>query len=282
MKKRLKYMIPYVALFTVGIFLLSGCKSSRKIATVEAGEAKAYTEFFDSMRGKAFRFETLSARMNAEVLIPGKEMSSRVDIKMVKDSAFMLSVQPILGIEIFRLVMDRDSIKIVDRMNRRYLAENYANLKRQTPVVFNYNNLQSLFVNHLFYPGENSITPAVYHRFLLNQEGNRAEIRAKDNMGLSYIFMADGEEKLLSTYVTDQSKSFALQWAYSDFRIAEEQQPFPMRMDVNLFTKGTSKGGIRFAFSRLQTNIPVEIEVTIPDKYKRVTFAEIMKMFSPN
>ncbi len=282
MKKISKYSVSGVALlFIAWLFLLSGCKSSRKIATVEAGDAKAYSEFFGSMQEKAFRFETLNARMNAEILIPGKEMSSRVDLKMVKDSAFMLSVQPVLGIEVFRLVMDRDSIKIIDRMSRRYLAENYANLKGQTPVVFNYNNLQSLFVNHLFYPGENNITPGIYNRFLLNQEGGKAEIRAKDQMGLSYIFMADGEEKLLSTYVTNPSESFAFQWIYSDFRITEEQ-PFPMRMDVNLFTEGISKGGIRLGFSRVQTNIPVQIEVTIPDKYKRVTFAEIMKMFNQN
>lgn len=278
MKKTSKYIVPCVVLLTTILFVLGGCKSSQKIATVEAGEAKAHAEFFDSMMEKAFQFETLNARMNAEILIPGKEMSSRVDLKMVRDSAFTLSVQPVLGIEVFRLVMDQDSIKIIDRMNRRYLAENYANLKGQTPVVFNYNNLQSLFINHLFYPGEDQVTPAIYPRFLLDQEGSSAEIRAKDPMGLSYIFRADGEEKLLSTYVTDEKESFALQWVYSDFRITDEQ-PFPMRMDVNLFTDNSSKGGIRLGFSRVQTNIPVQIEVTIPDKYKRVTWKEIIKMF---
>lgn len=281
MRKSLKYSIPCVVFFSSVLFLLSGCKSSQKVATVEAGDAKAHAEFFDSMREKGFQFETLSARMNAEILIPGQEMSSRVDMKMVRDSAFVLSVIPALGIEIFRLAVDLDSIKIIDRINRRYLAESHTRLKGQTPIGFNYNNLQSLFVNHLFYPGEEKVTPAIYNRFLLNQEGSRAEIRAKDKMGLSYIFMADGEEKLLSTYITNQSESFALQWVYSDFRITDEQ-PFPMRMDMNLFNQGVSKGGLKLGFSRVQTNIPVQIEVTIPEKYKRVTFAEIMKMFQPS
>ncbi|MDF9831341.1 DUF4292 domain-containing protein [Parabacteroides sp. PF5-6] len=278
MKNVSKYIVFCVALYTAMLFVLFGCKSSQKVATVEAGEAKAHAEFFDSMQERAFRFETLSARMNAEILIPGKEMSSRVDLKMVRDSAFILSVQPALGIEIFRLFFDQDSVKIIDRMSRRYLAESHVKLKGQMPVGFNYNNLQSLFVNHLFYPGENRVAPALYHRFLLNQEGNSAEIRAKDAMGLSYLFTADGEEKLLSTYVTDKAENFALQWIYSDFRITEEQ-PFPMRMDINLFAEKASKGGLRLNFSRVQTNIPVQIEVTIPEKYKRVTFAEIMKMF---
>ena len=35
-------------------------------------------------------------------------------MKMVKDSAFQLSVQPFLGIEIFRIELSRDTIKVVD------------------------------------------------------------------------------------------------------------------------------------------------------------------------
>lgn len=80
-------------------------------------------------------------------------MSSRVDMKMVKDSAFQLSVQPFLGIEIFRIELSRDTIKVVDRMNKRYMIENYSNLQGQTPIEFNFYNLQALFTNHLFIPG---------------------------------------------------------------------------------------------------------------------------------
>lgn len=263
----------------VSLILLGGCKSSQKVATIESGAAKAHTDFFDSMRKQSFQFETLSARMNVDLNIPGKEMSSRVDLKMVKDSAFQLSIQPLMGIELFRIEMNKDSIKIIDRMNRRYMAENYVNLKGQTPIVFNYNNLQSLFVNHLFLPGEDAVSPSHYNRFHLDQEGSMAEIQTKDKMGLKYIFMADGEEKLLSTYISDKSELYALQWVYSNF-VLTEGQPFPMLMDVEVFTKGSSKGGIKLHFSKVQTNIPVKVEAPIPDKYTRITLAEILKMLS--
>ncbi len=60
-------------------------------------------------------------------------------------------------------------------------------------------------------------------------------------MGLLYTFFADGEEKLLSTYITDPSEQYALQWDYSDFRVAEGQ-PFPMLMDVQVLANGSSQG----------------------------------------
>lgn len=259
------------------IYLMAGCKTSEKVGTVDTGAAKAHAEFFDSMEKQSFQFRTLSARMNVDLNIPGKEMSSRVDLKMVKDSAFLLSVQPILGIELFRLEMNTDSIKIIDRMNKRYVAENYTNLKNQTPIAFNFFNLQALFINHIFVPGEKGISQKEYHRFLLNQEGNRAEVKIKDSMGLLYTFLADGEEKLLSTHITNDTESYALQWIYKDFRL-NDKQPFPMMMDANIYTDNTFRGGITINFNRIQTNIPVQVEASIPDKYRRITLADILKI----
>ena len=261
------------------ILFLSGCKTSKKVGTVASGSAKAHDEFFESMEEHSFQFNTMTARLNAELKTAKNNMSSRVDLKMVRDSAFQLSVQPFLGIEVFRAEFTVDSIKVVDRMNKRYVAERYADLKGQTPIEFNFYNLQALFTNHIFLPGKQEIAPKQYKRFKLNQEGSTAEIKVKDTMGLLYTFFADGEEKLLSTYITDPSEQYALQWDYSDFRVAEGQ-PFPMLMDVQVLANGSSQGGIAFRFSRIQTNVPVNLDFSIPAKYKRITFAQIIKSIS--
>lgn len=261
------------------ILFLSGCKTSKKVGTVASGSAKAHDEFFEAMEEHSFQFNTMTARLNAELKTAKNNMSSRVDLKMVRDSAFQLSVQPFLGIEVFRAEFTVDSIKVVDRMNKRYVAERYADLKGQTPIEFNFYNLQALFTNHIFLPGKQEIDPKQYKRFKLNQEGSTAEIKVKDTMGLLYTFFADGEEKLLSTYITDPSEQYALQWDYSDFRVAEGQ-PFPMLMDVQVLANGSSQGGIAFRFSRIQTNVPVNLDFSIPAKYKRITFAQIIKSIS--
>lgn len=259
---------------------LTGCKSSKKtIGTVELGTAKAHTEFFDEMQKKAFQFTTLSSRLHVDVKTPGQEISSRVDLKMVKDSAFQLSVQPFLGVEVFRIELTLDSIKIVDRMNRRYVAENYASLKGQTPVEFNFYNLQALFINQLFLPGQQRISPKQYNKFKLEQEGAMAEIKTKDSMGLLYTFRADGEEKLLSTFVTDAASQYALQWIYADFK-AVGKQIFPMLMDVQVLTDGISKGGIVINWGRIQTDASLNMDFSIPSRYKRITFVQILKSIS--
>ena len=267
--------------FIVFIFSLSGCKSSKKVAVSERGSEKTQKEFFTQMQEQAFQFETLTARLNVDLDLPGNTMSSRVDLKMIKDSAFQLSVVPFLGIEVFRAEISVDSVKILDRMNKRYVAENYANLKGQTPIEFNFYNLQALLTNQLFLPGQKEIKPKQYSRFQLTQEGSAAEIQVKDAIGLLYTFMADGEEKILSTRVTDSSEHYALQWNYLSFRQTEGQF-FPMKMDIQLQKDGVSQGRIVLNFSRMQTNVPVKMDFSIPSKYSRITLAQIMKSLSKN
>ena len=71
--------------FIVFIFSLSGCKSSKKVAVSERGSEKTQKEFFTQMQEQAFQFETLTARLNVDLDLPGNTMSSRVDLKMIKD-----------------------------------------------------------------------------------------------------------------------------------------------------------------------------------------------------
>ena len=259
--------------------LLTGCKSAKKVGTVESTKVKEHNEFFQSMEDQALRFQTLTARLNVDLDFSGKKVSSRVDLKMVKDSAFQLSVQPFLGIELFRMELSRDSIKILDRMNKRYLIENYSNLQGKTPIEFNFYNLQALFTNHLFIPGEQGVSRKHFNRFKLRQEGQYAEIRTRDAMGLQYVFRADGEEKLLSTQVSDPLKKYGLNWLYSDFRLVEDQ-PFPMLMDVQVLKKGLPAGGVHIYYSRVELDKPVTLEFSASSKYKRITFTQILKMLS--
>lgn len=275
-KSRTAHLYSLAVSLVIFLFILSGCKSSKKIGTVEAGSTKAHTAFFESMQEQAFEYNTLSARLNVDLKFSGTNMSSRVDLKMVKDSAFQLSVQPFLGIEVFRAEISTDSVKIIDRINKRYVAENYANLKGQTPIEFNFYNLQALFTNHLFLPGQQDLSPKQFNQFKLTQDGAKAEVRTKDKMGLLYTFIADGEEKLLSTYIAEPSDLYAMQWDYKDFRLAEGQ-PFPMLMDIEIQANGSSQGGMTLHFSRLQTNVPVNMEFSIPSKYTRITLAQILK-----
>jgi hypothetical protein len=255
---------------------LSGCKTSRKLVAPEVVEAKEANAYFSSVEEQAFQYQTLSARIRMELSLPGQELNSRVDMKMVKDSAFQLSILPLLGLEVFRIEFNTDSIKLIDRMNKRYAAESYAALKEAIPLAFNFYNLQALFTNQFFVPGERALSPRLYKRFSLRQEGGKTEARITDAMQLLYTFLTGPYEQLGSTRITDSSERYALKWDYADFGPVEDQV-FPMQMDAQVFSEGKAAGGLKIYFSRVQRNIPLNMDFSIPERYKRITFAEIIK-----
>ena len=82
-----KISLAFALVFFIALSF-TGCKSTKKVGTVEAGGAKAHNEFFTLMQEQAFKYETLTARLNVDLNLPGNNMSSRVDLKMVKDSAY--------------------------------------------------------------------------------------------------------------------------------------------------------------------------------------------------
>ena len=81
------YFLTFLLCGGLLLSMLTGCKSSKKVGTVESASVKAHNEFFQSVEDQSFQFRTLTARLNVDLDIPGKQMSSRVDMKMVKDSA---------------------------------------------------------------------------------------------------------------------------------------------------------------------------------------------------
>lgn len=267
----------YVVLLV--LLVLSGCRSSKQTSTTTGGGVLTQEQAWKQVEEQAFQCRTLSARLNVNLQLPSKEMSSRVELKLVKDSAMQLSIQPFLGIELFRMELTTDSIKVLDRVNKRYLAENYAHLQGETPIEFNFFNLQALFIDHLFLPGHQSLTPSLRRRFSWETVGQQGVWQAKDAMGLRYRFTVDREGKLISTQVEEGSGQQGLSWLYADFRTVQ-QQIFPHRMTCELFSKGTSQGKIQMDYTRIQQDTPLNMSFSIPAKYTRVTFAQIIQAIS--
>ena len=94
----------YLMSLLAAMALLVGCKSSKKAVEGETVQEKSRKALFQSLEANAFRYETMTARLNMTLRLPGKELSSRVDLRLARDSALQLSVQPFLGVELFQLL----------------------------------------------------------------------------------------------------------------------------------------------------------------------------------
>jgi hypothetical protein len=256
--------------------LFAACKSTTGATGSGAEIMKSEEAFFTSVLNHTFRFRTLSARLKLELKIPGKEISSRAQLKMICDDRIQLSIQPFLGLEMFRIELTNDSVIILDRMNKCYMAESYGKMKGKSAIDFNFNNLQSLFANNIFIPGENGVSPGQLRRFRMTKDKYSVSLKIKDEAGMLYTFSAGEDEMLRSTSVRDKSENHTLTWDYSDFQPVDKQQ-FPFRMEATLTAGDEKQGVITLTFSPPEINSPLKTDFNIPSEYKRITFAQIIK-----
>jgi hypothetical protein len=255
---------------------LTACKSSTKIATSVDGIAKADEDLFTSVVEQSFRYETFSARLNLTITTKNKEISTKAVLKMERDESLHLSVQPILGVEMMRVEMTRDSIKIVDRLNKRYVADNYEMLRNEMHIDFNFYNLQALFANQLFVSGERRIESGDFHRFRVRKDRHHADFMRKDANGFLYTFTVDGDEKLLSTHLLSQDESYSLTWDYGNFQ-STNNRLFPTEMTVHLLGGEQLLGEVTLSLSAPETNMPLKTDFKIPSGYKQITLKQILQ-----
>lgn len=258
------------------LLVLGGCRSTRDTAGERSESLKAEEAFFYALRDQSFQYQTLSARLQFNLVMEGKELSSRGQLKIEKNNRLQISIQPILGIEMFRIELTPDSVKILDRMNKRYLVENYTELKGDAGIAFNFYNLQALFTNQLFLPGEMTLPPHAFTHFRWEKLNNGYQLHTKDKNGLQYLFSADQDEKLHAARITDNA-DHTLQWNYANFRMVDNQY-FPMKMDGTLFTKKNAANSLALNYSRVEINTPLQLKFAIPSGYERVTLAQLLKL----
>lgn len=264
-----------ITLLLLALLILAGCRSRREVETV-TGEARETADFFDSMQKRYPLFRSLTARTSVEVALQGYEMKSRMDLKMITDSILQLSFQPMLGMEVLRVEFSRDSVKMVDRMNRQYLAESYEQLNTTSPIAVNLYNVQALLANRIFSPGQRNRIPPQYSRFRILHRDGLSVLQTRDNADITYSFTADAEEKLLATTVADADRLYNLLCRYSDFR-TENNSPFPMRIKVQVDGSGSRVFDLSISFSRIQRDLPLNLSFPISANYRRVSLSQLIK-----
>lgn len=267
----------YLFIIIICTVILSSCKTITKTTTAQpAVETTSTNELFAAIQAQELQFSTISARLNVALTLPGNSLSSRVDLKILRDSALLLSVQPLLGIEVFRIKLTPDSVKAIDRLNHRYFADNYANMKGKATIDFNFYNLQALFTNRPFFPGQKIVLPSQFKKFDVTKNGTTSELSTKDAMNLLYTFIISAQKELSSTRIVKSGEETSLTWDYSDFQ-SQSDKYFPMLMNIALTANGNPKGQAAIRFSRIQLNQPISLEFNIPSTYTRITFSQLVK-----
>src|ERR1043165_2055158 len=109
------------SLFAGVIIFFYACHTQKRTVETPAPvklKGENVIQLFDSVIAHQFDFTSLTAKAAVEIATDKETTSFDVNIRMKKDSAIWLSITPLLGIEVARVLVTRDSIRILDRINK--------------------------------------------------------------------------------------------------------------------------------------------------------------------
>ena len=272
-----KYIIGVILVLFIGFY---SCKSKQRIVQADTElEDKAYSELFEDILYRDIKYSTFLSKLNLNISTGRKTLGSKGSLKIIRDEAIEVSIQPFFGVEMFRLYIEPDCIIILDRMNKRYVKESFDNIKGDSPIGFNFSTLQSLFTNSLFVTEQTYVEKKDYNKFKYTQSTDNYLLRANDKKSeIDYSFVVNGNDQITLTELYMPSKNYSLTWQYLQFELLKNFF-FPHEMQI-VASAEKIRLDTSISLSAITLNESLTVNNSIPSSYTKVELKEVLKLLA--
>ena len=169
----------FSVLFALMLLLaFSACKSTKTIQqamvkkdTVAAPEVpveklpthedtmRMVNDVLNNVQQKYIDFRTFSAKIKVDYSnAKGKQPDFVANVRMLKDSLIWVSLGNDIGIEGIRVLISKDSIKILDKLANTYQVRPLSHIQELSQIPFSFADLQNLLIGNPIFFNKDSIT----------------------------------------------------------------------------------------------------------------------------
>lgn len=240
-------------LIFASLVLLSGCN-------------KKFTDIFyrggSNLAVNDFEFQHLSAKTKVDFESEEHSISGVANLRIEKDSIIWISFSPGLGIEAVRVLITRDTIAILDKINKTYTEMNFRDLSEKFDFDLSFDLVQSVILGNLLYPYDREKVLKTNNYFTYNR-----------HHGIFYFenFIGTRTMKLEKVQVQDTVSGNSISVNYGEFQLVEGQV-FPFEIFARLRYSDDNKESTNIEIEFKQAEIekkPLKFPFHVSQKYER-------------
>lgn len=282
--------------FTAAIIMLAlfsfSCKHKKKIQKTQTEVAISDTttgrcklDFKNSkalskyVKENEFDFVWVMAKANVETRIDGKEESFDIKVNVRKDSAMLITIQYLLGIQVAKILITKDSVKMVNYIQKNYFKGDFAYINDVLNADLDFNVLQAvLFGNSAeFYEDDELKLKPVTDRenchYLLSTERKRRlrRLQSGDNelkKALQILTLNPDNYKIIKNEFSDPATNRSFIANYKNFT-KKDSVYAPYHVDIDIVAE--KKTSVKIDYVRIEKNIPQKLSLNIPSKYEAIS-----------
>jgi len=271
-----RFIVKYIVLLlSLSAMILSSCNTQRKVIRQPLREL-GDSIVFSKLKQNELKYEQFSAKFSASMRIDKKNSSINGQVRILCDSIIWVSLSPALGIEAARMLITKDSVKFMNRIDASYMISDFAFINNYLNSGFDFDMLQALLVGNDLRYYENdqfkaSVDNGQYKLHTLNRHKLRKFIRNNTEYNIvlvQSIWLNAETGKIQSLHIKEPGKdNKKLETVYSSF-IDINGQLFPQHMEYKISAE--KEITITIDFSKIKINEPLTTPFSIPENYSKL------------
>jgi hypothetical protein len=259
----------------MAVALLASCRSTRTIGkavakkdTIETAPPAAVVDTQQLIRtamaqlnNNRINYRTFSAKVEVDYKgTDGKGYGVNANVKMFRDSAIWVSANAILGIEAMRLLVTKDSVKLLNKLEKVYSARSIGYLQEMTSLPLNLYSLQEMIIGNPVFLDSNIVQYATGNGILT--------LLSLGEYFKNLVTLNESDKTLIHSKLDDTNplRSRTANLSYNDYE--NKKGPlFPTKRQIVVSERGRLE--IKLDFKNYNFNETVEFPFSIPRNYRR-------------
>jgi hypothetical protein len=215
------------------------------------------------------------SKLTMSVNYDGINFTFKSSIRIATDSIVSISIQPALGIEMFRAEFTPEYFIVYDKLNRRYSQNSYEYIKLSWGIDVNYKAVEALFSHQIFTP-QSTNPQEICKDFQINLFADTTSIVSTTPMGkFTQQFDIDTNNNRLTMSGVRHENDLVLAITYGVLK-AFDKILFPQEVYLQTtMTKVDVSASLNI--EKIKFNEPLSLSPISISRYKKVGFMDLLK-----
>jgi len=272
-------MIKYlIILFGAATCLFCSCQSTKKIQTAitpkdtvavvtvpfinhKEDSVNFIKENYSHIISNRISFTTFSAKIDVDYEdAEGKKNNVNAHVRMYKDSVIWVVITGALGFEGLRAYITPDSVKLLDKQNKNYIARSVSFLQEVTELPLDLASLQDLLIGNPVFLDSNIVS--------YSKSADAISMLSNGEF-FKNLFTFGETDKLIQSSKLDDLEDLKNRTCYLTYNDYENKKGvnFSTKRDINVAEK--KRLDIKLNFKQYDFNETLSFPFSVPKNYKR-------------
>jgi hypothetical protein len=263
----------------VAIGLLASCRSTKKIQTAIAKKDSVVTvtlppdvsakndtlemirATLQQVNANQISYRTFSAKVQVDYRgSDGKNYDVNANIRMFKDSALWINVNAFMGIDAMRVLITKDSVKLLNKLEKVYTERSVEYLQEVTGLPLDLKTVQDLLIGNAVFLDSNIVSYRIAN--------NTVSMLSLGKWFKNLVTFTESDKILMNAKLDDVdiSRSRTAALTYSDYE-NKKGVPFSTKRSITVTEK--NRLDIKLEFKQYEFNQEVSFPFSVPKNYDR-------------